>query len=63
MAILSQVEIGLDEDICLVCGVPLSGTQMVGYLVQEERLTFCGNDCLKEFLGDPERYRGKEENS
>ncbi len=61
MAILSQVEIGLDEDICLVCGVPLSGTQMVGYMVQEERLTFCGNNCLQEFLGDPELFRRAKE--
>ena len=58
---ISEMAIGKEGDVCLVCDLPLEGASVISYSHNGDRLIICGNDCLKEFLGDPEKYLEVEE--
>jgi YHS domain-containing protein len=56
MSYTHQVELGDETAQCLVCLLPLAGMPIVSYAHNAETESFCSNDCLRDFLQDPEKY-------
>ena len=56
MSYTHEVEMGDDTAQCLVCLLPLAGMPVVTYLHGSANESFCSNDCLADFLKDPEKY-------
>ncbi|EKD33421.1 MAG: hypothetical protein ACD_76C00033G0001 [uncultured bacterium] len=55
---MSITEKTFDEKsgVCIVCGMDITNIKPVLYELRDAVHAFCSNECLKEFLEDPEKY-------
>lgn len=61
MSYEQQVELGLADDTCLVCGMSLSGVPVhkIQHLGRDHMA--CSPECVEEFFKNPEAFLAEEE--
>lgn len=61
MSYEQQVELGLADDVCLVCGMSLSGAPVNKVQHLGKDVMTCSPECLAEFYKNPEAFLQAEE--
>lgn len=57
MSYEQSVEIGMIDDACAVCAMPLAGAPVTKVQHLAINLVVCSPECAEAFYKDPNRYR------